>query len=74
MDIIDISIEHSLAMIGMMPINPKKLRAEKASCPYRVMDIMNNLSEQFSTHSQLNNLHILCIRCLKVLLQEVYVP
>ena len=43
-DIIDISIVHSLVMIGMMPINPKKLRAEKASCPYRVMDIMNNLS------------------------------
>ena len=45
MDIIDISIEHSLAVISMMPINPKKLRAEKASCPHRVMDIMNNLSE-----------------------------
>ena len=43
-DIIDISIEHSLAMIGMMHINPVKLRAEKASCPYRVMDIINNLS------------------------------
>ena len=39
-----IYIVHSLVMIGMMPINPKKLRAEKASCPYRVMDIMNNLS------------------------------
>ena len=44
MDIIDISIVHSLVMICMMLINPKKLRAEKASCPYRVMDIMNNLS------------------------------
>ena len=44
MDIIDIYIVHSLVMIDMMPINPKKLRAEKASCPYRVMDIMNNLS------------------------------
>ena len=44
MDIIDISIVHSLVMIGMMPINPKKLRAKKASCPHRVMDIMNNLS------------------------------
>ena len=45
MDIIDISIVHSLAMIGMMPIIPKKLRAEKASCTHRVMDIMNNLSQ-----------------------------
>ena len=43
-DIIDISIVHSLVMIGMMPINPKKLRAEKASYPHRVIDIMNNLS------------------------------
>ena len=51
MEIIDISIEHSLAVISMMPINPKKLKAEKASCPHRVMDIMNNLSEQFSTNS-----------------------
>ena len=48
LEIIEVSIEHSLAVISMMPKDTKKLRAEKAACPRRTMDILKNLPDIFT--------------------------
>ena len=47
--IVDVGMEHSLAIITMMPKNTKKVSAKAVGCPYRILDVLKELPDDFST-------------------------
>ena len=47
--IVDVGMEHSLAVITTMSKNTKKIRAKEVECPYIILDNLKELPDNFST-------------------------